>query len=105
LEDEIVTHENEGPRDAISRLQDISFLRDMRFHWYVWMWFVDHSSTHTMPGMDERKVMMLAASNGICACTGDHVLKRVEELQSHDWILHFRGVLACVMVPTKFAGV
>ena len=48
---------------------------------------MDHSSTHTMPGMDERKVVVLAASDGICACKGDHVLERVEELQSCDWSL------------------
>jgi len=48
------------------------------------MWFVDHSSTHMMPGMDEHKVMELAASDDICACTGDNVLERVEELQSRD---------------------
>jgi len=56
------------------------------------MWFVDDSSTHTMLGMDDCKVMELAVSCGICACMGDHVLERVEELQSCDWILHFRGV-------------
>jgi len=66
---------------------------------------VDPSSTHTMPGMDERKVEELATSDGMCACTGDHVLESVEELQSGDWILHFRGVLVSVMVPSAFAGV
>ena len=58
-----------------------------------------------MPVMDERKVEEMVASEGICACTGHHVLQRVEELPSGDWILHLRGVLGPIMVPSTFAGV
>ena len=100
-----MTHDDLGTRDAIFRRPDISFLCDVGFYWFVPRKFVDPSSTHPMEDMDERKVEDLAVSDGICACTGDHVLERVEEFQSCDWILHFRGVLASVMVPSTFAGV